>query len=154
MKNRNYRYSQRSLDNIKTTHAIMQTLCNAAILIANTRKAHCPDFGISFGFRTAQEQFSLFMKGRKLIGDAWQVIKPSEVVTNCDGYDKLSVHQSALAIDFYCYIDGHANYDNANIALVVTCFYEAAADMGIKMNSGLNFKSISDGCHIEVELKT
>lgn len=150
--NRQYEYSGRSSANIRTTHAIMQELCKRAMLIANTRKAYCPDFGISFGFRTAEEQFELYKKGREFVCGSWEVADQSKVVTNCDGYDKLSVHQSALAIDFYCYIDGKANYKNSNIALVVTCFYEAAADMGVKMNSGLNFKSISDGCHVELEL--
>ena len=150
---RGYQYSRNSLAKIKTTEQCVVDLCFLALSIANNRKAFCPDFGISHGLRTAEEQFELYKLGRhKDVYDNWHVIDEDKVVTNCDGYIKLSIHQSKLAIDFYCYVDGKANYDLGNIALVAMCFMEAAADLGLKVNSGLNFKSISDGGHLEVEL--
>ena len=150
--NRNYQYSRNSLAKIKTTEQCVVDLCFLALSIANNRKAFCPDFGISHGLRTQDEQFNLFKKGRVYVGHEYLIDDSGKVVTNCDGINTKSVHQSGLAIDFYCYVDGKANYDLGNIALVAMAFMEAAGDLGLKVNSGLNFKSISDGCHLEVEV--
>jgi len=150
--NRNYKYSKNSLAKIKTVHPKLQLLCKLAISIANCRKAHCPDFGISHGLRTQEEQLELYKKGRVFIDHEYFIKDENLVVTNCDGVNNKSNHQNSLAIDFYCFVDGRANYDLANMALVVVAFYEAAADLGIKMNSGMNYKSISDSAHIEIEL--
>lgn len=43
-------------------------------------------------YRSPQEQFELFKKGRILEGNAWAVKTGHEVVTNCDGIKKLSMH--------------------------------------------------------------
>jgi len=123
----------------------MQTLCYEALRIANRRKTHCPDFGITYGLRTAQEQYELYELGRELGGT---------VVTNCDGYDKKSVHQSGLAIDFVVWIDGKISQDPAQYALVATCFFEAAGEVltaqSLDMDWGGSFKSISDLGHVEL----
>lgn len=119
----------------------MQKLCFKALEIANRRKTHCPDFGISAGRRTTEEQQKLYAQGRTTKGS---------IVTNCDGIKQKSVHQSGLAIDFYAYVDGKANYEISNLALIATCFFEAATDLGINIDWGGSFKSISDCPHIEI----
>lgn len=148
--NRNYKYSNNSTNKINTTKDLMQLLCAHALKIACERKMHCPDFGISHGLRTIEEQTSLYTQGRKLVDNSWVVVDKSKVVTNCDGIRNRSVHQDGLAIDFYAYVDGKANYEPGNLSLIATCFFEAASDLGINIDWGGSFKSISDGCHIEI----
>lgn len=150
---RGYKYSTRSHSYIESCKKPMQDVCYRAMEIANTRKMHCPDFGISCGTRTETEQFALYLVGRKDDGNGgWERIEGESIVTNCDGIRKKSVHQSGLAIDFYAYVDGAANYDDGNIALIATCFFEAASELGYDADWGGSFRSISDGCHFEVKL--
>ncbi len=98
---------------------------------------------------TPEEQYALYLKGRDDVG---RVLYTEQVVTNCDGYRIKSVHQSRLAVDFFAYIDGKANYEPANLALIATCFFEAASDMGIDIDWGGSWRSISDAPHIEIIL--
>ena len=144
--NRNYAYSTTSIGHIKSTEPVVQELCNRAIKIANERKLYCPDFGISSGHRTTAEQYSLFCIGR--FGDE------NPTVTNCDGTDKMSSHQSGLAIDFFAInsVTGREDYRPESLALVATCFFEAASDMGIDADWGGSYRSFSDAPHIEVRV--
>jgi peptidoglycan L-alanyl-D-glutamate endopeptidase CwlK len=102
--------------------------------IANARKLYCPDFGISCGKRSTTIQMQLFKEGK----------------SNCDGITNISKHQYGFAIDFFAYVDDKANYDAGNMALIATCFMEAAAELGHEVNWGGNFGSISDSPHIEL----
>ena len=140
---RMYSYSENSQRNIDSTHTIMQRLCQEAMHIANNRKMHCPDFGISRGRSTTETQQALYAKGRTA---------PGNIVTNCDGIKNRSVHQDALAIDFYGYVNGKADYSDGVVALIATCFMEAASNLRINIDWGGSFRSISDGAHIEIIL--
>jgi len=149
--NRHYQYSKNSSKEIDSTMPITQKLCHFAIKIANERMAHCPDFGISSGTRSTEEQFNLFKVGRTFESKHMKdYIVTGNVVTNSDGIHDKSSHQTGLAIDFYAYVDGKANYDIENLALIATCFFEAAAMLGIKVLWGGNFRSFIDGAHIEI----
>ena len=151
MSDRGYFYGKKSTANILSVKDIMQKICLSAIDVANKRKCHCPDFGISYGLRTTEEQFALFKLGRELIGDKWNITNIKKVVTYCDGYIKLSIHQIGYAIDFYAIgEDGKADYSPQSMALVATCFFEAASNLGVDIDWGGSFKSISDTGHIEV----
>jgi hypothetical protein len=55
-------------------------------------------FRIPWAFRTTEQQHTLWQRGRNAIG---KVVDASQVVTNCDGYKILSVHQKRLAIDIF-----------------------------------------------------
>ena len=140
---RNYKYSKSSLSKIHGVDMALKAICYKAIEIANSRKMHCPDFGISCGFRTTIEQTNLYAKGRESVG---------VIITNADGIINKSAHQTGLAIDFFAYVDGKANYEDANMALIATCFMEAAARLNTKITWGGNFYSFSDGGHIEMQL--
>lgn len=146
---RNNKIGKGSQVNVDTTLPIMQQLVHKAFEISNQRKLHCPDFSITDALRTTHEQHELFKIGRIYVCGIWE--KTGELTaTNCDGVDILSAHQSGLAIDFCAWVDGKANYEPGNLALIVTTFYEAAFELGIEIDWGGNFKSISDGCHIEI----
>lgn len=143
MANRNYEYSHRSKRFIKSTLPEMQAVANRAMEIANTRKLFCPDFGISRGYSSPEEQNDLYQIGRS---------EPGSIVTNCDGYNIPSPHQSKVALDFYAYVDGNASYEPGDLALVATCFCEAASDLGYEYDWGGNFRSLADGAHFEIIL--
>ena len=137
----NYNYGKKSLSNIETTTPTMQELCHRAMSIANKSKLNVPDFGISCGKREAEEQNELYQIGRTTAGS---------IVTQCDGYTKLSIHQSGNAIDFYAVIDGKANYDVGNLAMIAACFYQAAMELGLTIVWGGLWKSFTDAPHIEI----
>lgn len=112
----------------------MKKLCYRAMDTANRRKLECPDFGISCGLRTKGEQQALFNAG----------------MSNADGFNSVSKHQLGTAVDIYAYVDGKANYEPGNLALVFSCFQQAALDLNLKIRWGGNFNSIADGPHIEL----
>lgn len=148
---RNYEYGTRSNTKINSCHQYMINLCTLALNIANSRKLHCPDFGIVAGKRTQEEQLELFKYGRNLVDGEWIVVDQRQVVTNCDGYGKLSKHQSGYAIDFVP-LDkkGRADYSELACMQVATCFFEAASELGLDIDWGGSWRSISDLPHIEI----
>ena len=131
---RNYSYGRSSKANINTVSPRLQELCVRAMEVANLRKLHCPDFGISEGKRTTPRQQYLFSEGK----------------SKCDGIHKKSSHQYGMAIDYYVVDTGKGIYNPGELALVFTCFQEAAGDMGIQIKWGGNFNSIADAPHIEL----
>ena len=110
---RNYALGKGSLAHIATTSPMMQTLCHKAMEISNTRKLHCPDWGVTCGYRSEDEQFTLFKLGRiyNKKTNKWTVYDLTSVVTNCDGIQIRSVHQDKNAIDIY--VVGDNEYDPA-----------------------------------------
>ena len=155
---RNYKFSKGSMKNIHTLAKPLQRICYEGLNIANPRKVHCPDFSIVRGLTTAEKQHELYMIGRTKIQhlDHVEYKKVGRTVTNCDGYEIKSDHQKtdrnggSLAFDFACWIDGKSNYEDHNMALVATCFMEAASNEGFVIDWGGNYRSISDGSHISL----
>ena len=142
--NRNYIYGRRSLKNINSCSKDMVRLCYRAMEIANKRKLHCPDFGVTSGYRTLKQQKALYAIGRTV-----KINLP--IVTKCDGVKRPSVHQYNDAIDIVCSGTSKDNgYNPGDLALVVCCFYEAASELELDIDWGGNFRSISDGAHIEI----
>jgi len=86
-------YSTTSKDKLLTCHFSIRTLFFEVI-------KHF-DHTVLYGYRTPAEQFELFKRGRELKNGLWEVVNPLEVVTYCDGRDKMSRHNSnpAEAID-------------------------------------------------------
>src|SRR3990172_11482048 len=58
---------------------------------------------ITDGYRTAKQQNALYKIGRT---------KPGKIITNADGYIKLSNHQSGNAVDCCFLINGKPNWDD------------------------------------------
>lgn len=78
-----YSYSTRSLNNLKGVHPDVVKVFMEAI------KESPYDFIITWGLRTAQQQYSLWCQGRTVKGKKY----PGIVVTGCDGYARKSNHQ-------------------------------------------------------------
>jgi hypothetical protein len=62
---------------------------------------------LSCVYRTPERQFDLYRQGRSNHGTLdhpnWKVTEPTKIVTNCDGYDKVSKHNAypSKALDFF-----------------------------------------------------
>ena len=147
---RKYKYSKNSLTKILSVKPDLQAVCHRALEIANNRKLHCPDFGVSQGIRTQEEQFQLFKIGREYNASMKDYVVTGDIVTNCDGVFKKSNHQGGNAVDVYAYVGGKANYDTDNLALIATCFMQAASEIGVKLVWGGNYESFIDGAHFEL----
>ena len=149
--NRNHKYGSTSKRKIATGKHELQQVCKEAMRIANERKLHCPDFSILSVLRTAVGQFELYKKGRKQVSEnTWLIEDLNQIVTYCDGYNKLSVHQTGLAVDFCAWVDGKSNFDNTNLAVIATCFMQACTNLGFGFEWGGSFKSFVDSGHFEV----
>ena len=96
------------------------------------------DFGIpeTGGKRSPEVQNGLFL----------------DDLSGCDGYVKLSFHQSGKALDFYA-IDpetGKASWDEELLAQVACAFLQAAINLNIKISWGGLWKSRKDMPHVEL----
>tara|TARA_R110000744_G_scaffold380568_1_gene503242 strand:+ start:21776 stop:22225 length:450 start_codon:yes stop_codon:yes gene_type:complete len=147
MSDENY-YGQKSMDRILTGTEEMQALNVRAMAIANKRKDVTPDWSIISVLRTDKEQNELWRKGRD---DTGREMYTGLIVTHADGYFDKSIHQSGDATDFVPYIDGKADWhDKAAFAIIASCYYEAAMELGIRIRWGGHFTKLYDGGHIEI----
>lgn len=72
------------------------------------------------GFRTAQEQQQLYLSGK----------------SRCDGYRRLSKHQSGDALDFYAYVNDKATWKREYLAMIAAAHLQAASILGYKIKWG------------------
>jgi len=100
------KFSQRSIKRLDGVHPDIITVLHNVIKVV--------DFTVLYGVRTAQEQFSLFKRGRKEVAGAWVIADKKKVVTYKDGYLKKSTHQSGNAVDivFYKKRPPHIEWNN------------------------------------------
>lgn len=91
------------------------------------------DFGISHGYRSPEEQFELFKKGRKEVRDKWIIVDKSKVITYLDGYEKISKHNEdpSVAFDFYAWVPGKKElmYNKSNLIYLASMFITIGADL-------------------------
>lgn len=108
------------------------------------------DFVILQGFRTAEEQYKLFLQGRKTAG---------KKVTNCDGYKNKSNHQAksdgfGYAIDFGIYdknCNGNVDWNSINkYKAVAQHIMNVGAKNGLVIGWGGNWNNTKDYPHIEL----
>lgn len=90
-------YSRLSKKKLETCHPDIQTVFNYVIKYF--------DCTIIYGHRSTGLQFKLFKKGRIKIRGIWVIEDEGRIVTNCDGYKKLSEHRfnPSRAIDVIPY---------------------------------------------------
>jgi len=87
-----FNWGKRSKKNILTVYQVLQILANRLILKSPY------DMGVldNGGIRTAGQQQEIFLAGN----------------SKCDGYIKISYHQSGFAIDFVPYVNGKFTWSN------------------------------------------
>lgn len=76
--------------------------------------------GQDSGKRTAKRQSELF----------------DDEKSACDGYDKISNHQTGEALDFYAFVDGKASWKHEHLAMVAAAFLQAASILGYPVKWG------------------
>lgn len=99
--------------------------------------------------RTPEEQFSLFQKGRRKVGDSWVVDDAAHVVTQIDGQTRLSNHNHYPARAFDVAIkqpDGSLTWDLSHPA------WKALPDIVAALNliSGGAWAHWRDYPHVEI----
>lgn len=118
------------------------------------------------GARTAAEQFELYKKGRKLEAGVWVPIDPVKrtgIVTNADGFEKLSNHQVkpdgwGHAVDCGFLVDGAdrdgefetLTFDDDRPWKLYGEMAKALGGSGVPIVWGGDWKSIYDGPHLEL----
>lgn len=132
-----YQLSKNSLRNLDGVNAELVDVVKLAIQITKI------DFGIpsNGGYRTAQRQAELYAQGRTT---------PGNIITNADGVNSKSKHQTGKAVDVYAYVDGKASWDELHLSMVACAMLEAANRLGVDLRWGGLFKSIDDKPHFEL----
>ena len=94
------------------------------------------DFGIPEhgGIRTAEQQSELF--ARKL--------------SKCDGWAKMSAHQSGKAFDVYAYVDGKASWDSHHLTQVAVAVLQASCMLNYKLEWGGLWTTFLDMPHFQL----
>tara|TARA_Y100000385_G_C13060980_1_gene624405 strand:- start:282 stop:683 length:402 start_codon:yes stop_codon:yes gene_type:complete len=95
------------------------------------------DFGIPLhgGLRTQVEQNELFHAG----------------LSKCDGYEKISSHQTGEALDVYAYVDGKASWDEQHLTMVAAAMLQSASQLGVGLEWGGLWKSFIDMPHYQLK---
>lgn len=126
-----YKFSQRSLNNLKGVHPLMVNLMHECI------KTSPIDFVITEGVRTAERQKELFKQGK----------------SKCDGVKNKSNHQIKAdgfghAVDLYPL---PIQYKDAKPYIVLSKHIKKIAnELKIKIRYGGDFKSLKDYPHWEL----
>ena len=120
----NFKLSERSLERAKDVNPKLINL----ILLAIRRTPI--DFGVAWmgGKRTAEEQNQLFKEG----------------YSQCDGYEKLSKHQSGDAIDLNIFVGSKLVENKEMLCVVAGVMFSCANELGIKIIWGRDWNSNGD----------
>jgi peptidoglycan L-alanyl-D-glutamate endopeptidase CwlK len=116
-----FNLSKRSLGRLEGIQPILIDILKAAI-VDSPYDFGIPQFG---GLRTAEDQNMLYQKGRDL---------PGKIVTNVDGYNKLSNHQPkegevlGNAFDIYAYVERKASWKKVHLEAIAEHIKKVALD--------------------------
>lgn len=129
-----YKLSKRSLSRLKNVEPILIAIIVEAI------KESPFDFGIPRhgGFRTASEQYLLYKQVPK--------------VTNIDGINRKSYHQTGRAFDIFAYVDGKATWDPKYYEPIARHLQKIALEKyNVILEWGGDFKSFVDMPHFQIK---
>lgn len=122
-----YKLSQKSLDRLKGVHPDLVKVVKRAIELTPI------DFRITEGLRTKERQAYLMKKG------ATRTMR--------------SRHITGHAIDFVALPGGVVSWDWSHYPKIADAFKKAAAELGVQITWGGDWKSFRDGPHIELNRK-
>jgi peptidoglycan L-alanyl-D-glutamate endopeptidase CwlK len=139
-----YSLSKRSLSRLEGIQPILIDILIEAI------KESPYDFGIPQfgGLRTAEDQNMLYQKGRDL---------PGRIVTNVDGYNKLSNHQAPKgeeygeAFDIYAYVNRKASWKTEHLEAIAEHIKKVALEkFDVKLTWGGDWTGFRDMPHFQL----
>lgn len=141
-----YKLHQSVIDNLETLRKSNNPLSEQLIIAVKKFAEYTPiDFGIikNGGYRTSKEQNEIF--------------KSKPHVTNCDGYNNKSYHQSGLAVDLVPWVDGAYTWDEKHTTGLSMAFKTFCNMEGLKIVSGADWDDdgdlnelFYDPCHFEI----
>lgn len=120
-----FKWSARSLRELKGIHPDLRKVCDLALKLSHI------DFLIVDGLRTVEEQREYVRKG------ASKTMK--------------SNHLKGHAVDFAVIINGKVSWHSGSMKEVAQCFKRAAAELGIKIKWGGDWRTFKDYPHIELD---
>jgi peptidoglycan L-alanyl-D-glutamate endopeptidase CwlK len=132
-----FKFSNKSLEKLATVHKDLQLIMNYAITRSNI------DFGISFGYRSPDEQFELFKKGRANVNGSWIILDKSKVVTYKDGFGNKSRHNLGEAVDVYAYFKNYKNEAYNKLALTYIAGIVRSVSEELYAKNMIEYKVIS-----------
>ena len=120
-------FGTRSLKNLEGVHPDMVKLMKASI-------ADSPlDFAITEGLRTKERQQELYNQGKSLT--------------------LLSRHITGHAIDLMVYVEGKGTWELKYYTQVTNHIKQKAKELGIEIICGIDWRSLVDGPHVELNKK-
>lgn len=134
-----YQLSAKSKERLAGVNPVLIQIIEAAI-------ADSPiDFGIppDGGLRTAARQGELYAQGRT---------KPGAKITQVDGVNRKSVHQSGNAFDIYAVVDGKATWEHAHYAPIARHLQKVAKEQfGVELEWGGDWTKFKDLPHFQIK---
>lgn len=124
-----YTFSKRSRAILDTVHPTLQHIFEEAIVDSPF------DFGITSGYRTAEEQNELYNRG----------------ASQRDGYIKKSYHQTGCAIDIAVYTEDGLTWEEDYYKIVAGHIIGTAKRLGYEIEWGGLWPSFKDYVHIQIE---
>ena len=126
-----FKLGKNSINNLAGVDGRLIAIADLAIELTNI------DFGIpsTGGLRTTEDQAKLYEAG----------------VSQADGVNNKSYHQSGKAMDVYAYVDGKASWDKLHLAVIASAMLQASAQLGYKLKWGGLWKSWQDYPHFEIK---
>lgn len=125
------KFGRRSRRNLNTAEYDLQRLFDEVVKYF--------DCTVIYGHRLPEEQFELFKQGRELRHGKWVVTERHKVVTNCDGFKKLSEHNAlpSKAVDVLPY---PIDFTDTKRMYMFVGFVRGKADtMGIDIRCGADW---------------
>lgn len=120
-----YKFSKRSLDNLKGVDERLIKLMKEVLSISPY------DFGITEGLRTIEKQKEYVRTGK------------SQTIN--------SYHLKGKAVDIVVYKDGRVTWDLKYYKEIADIVKETAAEKGLKITWGGDWKTLVDGPHFQLE---
>lgn len=120
-----YKFSKRSLDNLKGVDERLVKLMEEVLSISPY------DFGITEGLRTIEKQKEYVRTGK------------SQTMN--------SYHLKGKAVDIVVYKDGEVTWDLKYYKEIANLVKEIAAEKGLKITWGGDWKTLVDGPHFQLE---
>lgn len=111
-----YKFSSKSKERLSTVDPKARAVMYRALELSKI------DFGIPEygGMRTAEDQNQLYKDGK----------------SKCDGYVKVSEHQSGFAVDVYAFVGGKASWEPEHLSMVACAVLQASSEFGVKCEWG------------------
>ena len=150
-----YKFSQRSLNNLKNVHPDLAKVMMEAI------KNSPADFTVTDSTRTAEQQHILYCNSRQSLAECQRhpknVFDGTKWKSNADGYRTKSNHQAktdnyGYAVDLYAFYDGSVQTedDDTLIKKIAPHIKKIAKSLGINIEWGGDWKKTKDNPHFEL----